>query len=54
MGTGSGPDQIQPEHLRYGGSPLAYHLSILLNLIVNTEYIPSSFKQGLIIPIPKS
>ena len=32
LGTASGPDQIQPEHLHYGGSPLAYHLSILFNL----------------------
>ena len=39
LGTASGPDQIQPEHLRYGGSPLAYYLSILFNQIVNTEYI---------------
>ena len=54
LGTASGPDQIQPKHLRYGGSPLAYHLSILFNQIVNTEYIPSSSQQGLIIPIPKS
>ena len=53
MGTASDPDQIQPEHLRYGGSPLAYHLFILFNLIVNTEYIPSTFQQDLIIPIPK-
>jgi len=29
LGTASGPDQIQPEHLCYGGSPLAYHLSTL-------------------------
>ena len=50
----AGPDQIQPELLCYGRSPLSYHLSILFNLIVNTEYIPSSFQQGLIIPIPKS
>ena len=47
-------DQIQPEHLRYGGTPLVHHLSTLFNLIVNTEYIPWSFQQGLIIPIPKS
>ena len=54
LGTASGPYQIQPEHLHYGGSPLAYHLFILFNLIVNTEYIPLSFRRGLIIPIPKS
>ena len=54
LGTASGPDQIQPEHLRYGSIPLVYHLSILFNLIVNTEHIPWSFQLGLIIPIPKS
>ena len=54
LGTASVPDQIQPEHLRYGGTPLVHHLSTLFNLIVNTEYIPWSFQQGLIIPIPKS
>ena len=49
LGTASGPDQIQPEHLRYTGFPPS-----LFNLIVNTEYILSNFQQGLIIPIPKS
>ena len=52
--TASGPDQIQPEHLCYGSTLLIHHLSILFNLIVNTEHIPWSFQQGLIIPIPKS
>ena len=48
------PDKIQPAHLRYGGSALLYHLTTLLNLIVELEYIPWIFQQGLIIPIPKS
>ena len=54
LGTASGPDQIQSEHLCYGSTPLIHHLSIVFNLIVNTEHVPWSFQQGLIIPIPKS
>jgi len=40
-----GPDKIQPEHLGYGGSALVYHLTTLLNLIVELEYIPHIFHQ---------
>jgi len=54
LGQAPGPDKIQPEHLRYGGSALVYHLTTLLNLIVELEYIPQIFQQGLIVPIPKS
>jgi len=33
---------------------VVYHLTTLLNLIVELEYICPIFQQGLIVPIPKS
>ena len=54
LGTAPGPDQIQPEHIFYGGATLVTHMTALFNQIVEQEYIPQSFQHGLIIPIPKS
>jgi len=44
LGKAPGPNKIQPEHIRYGGSALVYHLATLLNLIVELEYIPRIFQ----------
>ena len=49
----AGPDDIDPEHLVFGGSLLCKHLTVLFNAIVSSGHIPSTFQQGLIIPIPK-
>ena len=54
LGTAPGPDQIQPEHIYYGGAFLVSHLTVLFNQIVKQEYIPQIFQHALIIPIPKS
>ena len=48
-----GPDEIDPEHLLYGGKQLVKHLTVLLNAIVASAHIPPSFTHGLVIPIPK-
>ena len=49
----AGPDEIDPEHLIYGGKLLVKHLSIILNAIMATGHIPPSFTHGLVLPIPK-
>ena len=54
VGTAPCPDQIQPEHIYYGGASLVSHLTALFNQIVKQEYIPQIFQHGLIIPIHKS
>ena len=53
MHKAAGPDEIDPEHLIYGGKLLVKHLTIILNAIVATGHIPPSFTHGLVLPIPK-
>ena len=53
MHKAAGPDEIDPEHLIYGGKLLVKHLSIILNAIVATGHIPPSFTHCLVLPIPK-
>ena len=48
-----GCDQITSEHIKYGGNRLMQCLTKLFNYINKYEYIPTSFKIGIIIPIPK-
>ena len=50
----SGPDNVLPEHLKYGGTTLILHLTQLFNLLIECKYVPQSLKHGNIIPIPKS
>ena len=49
----AGPDELDPEHLIYGGELLLEHLTLLFNAIMEAIYIPSSFLHGLVVPIPK-
>ena len=53
MHKAAGPDEIDTEHLIYGGKLLVKHLTIILNAIVATGHIPPSFTHGLVLPIPK-
>lgn len=48
-----GWDMVCSEHLKYGGPVLHGQLTNLFNAIVKTEHIPSSFRKGVVIPIPK-
>ena len=50
----AGPDEIDPEHLLYGGGALISHLTSLFNAIVSSGHIPAVFQSGLLLPIPKS
>ena len=49
----AGVDNINSEHILYGGSLLVSHLSWLFDAILASSYVPKAFKVGLIIPIPK-
>ena len=42
----SGPDNIMPEHLKYGGAALTFHLTQLFNLLVECKYVCSSISQA--------
>jgi len=49
----AGPDEIDPEHLLYGGEALISHLTSLFNATVSSGHIPAVFQSGLLLPIPK-
>lgn len=48
-----GPDGIQNEHLKFGGNQTVKYLKTLFNSILVTEYIPSNFRHGMIVPLYK-
>ena len=48
-----GIDNIQAECYKYGGKCFIECITKLFNLLCNVEYVPSQFKKGVIIPIPK-
>jgi hypothetical protein len=48
-----GWDGITGEHIKHGGKYLVKFLTWPFNKITEHEYIPSPFKKGIIIPIPK-
>ena len=39
----AGPDQIQPEHLRYGGDLLVQYVTALFNLIISHKFSYTNF-----------
>jgi len=47
------PDEVEAEHLHFGGPSLIIHLTNTFNAIVATGHIPAPFLHGHIIPIPK-
>ena len=49
----AGPDNINPEHLRYGRNLLINTLTLIFNAIIASGHIPAAFRCGLVIPIPK-
>lgn len=48
-----GKDCISNEHLKHSGPVATRAVTIMLNNMVQLEYIPACFKQGIICPIPK-
>lgn len=49
----SGHDEIESEHIKYGGNMLIRVLTKLFNNALNMGLFPVVFKYGLIVPIPK-
>ena len=49
----AGPDQLVNEHLLHAGPILPSILAIIFNSILLSGHVPSAFRHGLIIPIPK-
>ena len=48
-----GYDEVTTEHLKYGGACLTELLCDLYNMVVKEEYIPLSFKCGVLVPLYK-
>ena len=49
----SGPDEIETEHLQFGGPSLILHLTAIFNAIFAIAHTPTPFLHDHIIPIPK-
>ena len=54
LNKAAGPDGIEPEHLVHGGQPLVPALTLPFSAIILSNHIPHAFRNGLVIPIPKS
>ena len=53
IGKSPGQDCISNEHLIYGGKQVINKLKFIYNLILKHEYLPSSLRHGIIIPLYK-
>ncbi len=53
-GKAPGWDGVTPEHLKYGGDVLHQYIAILVNSIIEHEYVPESFRKGVIVSLPKA
>jgi hypothetical protein len=53
-GKASGPDNIPAEALKQGGEEVVNRLHKLLNLVWNTGQIPTDWKRGLLVKLPKN
>ena len=49
----TGPDDIQAEHLKYGGFELAVYFSIAFTAFLRHSFVPSQFLKSYVIPIVK-
>ena len=47
------PDEVEAEHLQFGGASLILHLTSIFNAILATGHTPAPFLHGHVIPIPK-
>ena len=52
-GKSPGQDCISNEHIIYGGEPLIKRMCFMYNLILKYEYLPLTFRHGIIIPLYK-
>ena len=49
-----GHDNITAEHLKHGGEVAVATMTWIINVIVATETVPTCYKKGLMVPIPKA
>ena len=49
----AGKDNIDTEHLVFGGHSLVVHLTRLFNVMMSASHMPSAFRIGMVVPIPK-
>ena len=47
-------DQVQSEHLKYGGTAISLWIKQVVNAIIEFEFVPVSLKLGIITPLYKS
>ncbi|CAC5416428.1 unnamed protein product [Mytilus coruscus] len=52
-GKAPGPDRITNEHILYSGDQVIKCLCKLFDMILKAEYLPVSFRNGIIIPLYK-
>ena len=52
-GKAPGMDNVTAEHLKFGGRPIVRILVTLCNWIVDLEYIPVNFREGIQVPLHK-
>ena len=48
-----GFDNISAEHIKYGGAMLIITITVIFNMIIKLEYIPTNFRRGTQIPLFK-
>ena len=53
VGKSSGNDNIEAEHLKFGGSALVIHLSVVFTCLLRHPFIPDQFKKSYLVPIIK-
>jgi len=46
-----GPDGLAPEAIKYGGSALTVHLTLLFNMFSSHCYLPDELTKTIIVPI---
>ena len=53
LGKSAGYDQVQPEHLKYGGPALYVWIKQVANAMIELECVPESLKVGIVTPLYK-
>ncbi|XP_062510088.1 uncharacterized protein LOC134186186 [Corticium candelabrum] len=49
----AGPDEVESEHLRYGGFELAIHMSTAFTACLRHSVVPTQFLESYVVPVIK-